>query len=362
MPGIKYAAYGVLLSAFFCVSARAQAPDGPSPSASPQALAPPVATPGPTVSGADVDSEPIQDFQVAVRSLYNQENFQQLDDIADAARSQKSRFLGGGWKLGYFYEALRDPGSVTATDAAWKAHFERLQRWAALSPQSITPRVALAGSYLQFAWKARGNGYAKGVTDEAWKLFHARVRQAEDSLEDAASLSTQDPQWYVYMQSVAMVEQWSRESSNAVLARGSGVEPGYFYLYNLHATSLLPKWGGKVGEAEAFAQSISDSIGGAEGDYIYFVIALDVDCCRADPDMPGVSWDRVKQGFAALERLYGSTNRELNALAFMAVRQGDSEFAQQLFARIGDDWDQNVWRGKERFESSKSSLSLSAEH
>jgi hypothetical protein len=362
MPGIKYAAYGVLLSASFVCLARAQAPGGPNPSASPRALPPPVARPAPTVSGADVDSEPIQDFQVAVRSLYNQENFQQLDDIADAARSQKSRFVGGGWKLSYFYVALQDPGSFTATDGVWKAHFERLQRWAALSPQSITPRVALAGSYLQFAWKARGNGYAKGVTDEAWKLFHARVRQAEDTLEDAASLSPQDPQWYSDMQSVAMLEQWSRESSNAVLATGSGVEPGYFYLYNLHATSLLPKWGGKAGEAEAFAQSISDSIGGAEGDYIYFVIALDVDCCKADPDLPGISWDRVKQGFAALEKLYGSTNRELNALAFMAVRQGDSEFAQQLFARIGDDWDQNVWRGKERFESSKSSLSLSAEH
>src|SRR5580658_978579 len=137
MPGIKYAAYGILLSAsFVCL---AQAAGEPDPSASSRALPPPVATPAPTVSGADVDSEPIQDFQVTVRSLYNQENFQQLDDIADAARLQKSRFVGGGWKLSYFYEALRDPGSITATDAVWKAHFERLQRWAALSPQSVTP-------------------------------------------------------------------------------------------------------------------------------------------------------------------------------------------------------------------------------
>jgi len=71
-----------------------------------------------------------------------------------------------------------------------------------------------------------------------------------------------------------------------------------------------------------------------------------------------IAWDRVKQGFAALEELYGSTNYELNGLAYMAVRQGDREFAQQLFTRIGDDWDEDVWHSKENFTRGKSTLSL----
>jgi hypothetical protein len=33
------------------------------------------------------------------RSLFDQEDFRQFDDIAETVRSQKSRFLGGGWKL-----------------------------------------------------------------------------------------------------------------------------------------------------------------------------------------------------------------------------------------------------------------------
>ncbi len=364
MRVLRFAACGVLLSAFFCTSARAQVADGPDSPASPQTAAPGVAAPAPA-SGMEVDSQPRTDFQVRVRSLFNQENFQQLDDIADTITSQKSRFLGGAWKLNYFYLTLQDPGSLTATDAAWSAHFERLQRWVAQNPHSITPRVALAGAYIKFAWKARGNGYAQGVTQEGWKLFNERIEQAEKTLEHAASVATPDPQWYCDMHTVAMVENWGRESTDALLAMGSSAEPGYFYLYNAHAFSLLPRWGGKAGEAEAFAKSISDSIGGAEGDYIYFAIALDDDCCGADSTidsaMPAISWDRVKLGFAALEKLYGSTNRELNALAFMALRAGDTEFAQQLFARIGDDWDQNVWHTKERFETSKSSLSLSAD-
>jgi hypothetical protein len=91
---------------------------------------------------------------------------------------------------------------------------------------------------------------------------------------------------------------------------------------------------------------------------LYFQVALSLNCCKAKAQAPGVCWDRVKRGFASLERLYGGTNYERNALAFMAVRQGDQEFAQQLFARIGDNWNQRVWGSKDKFESSKASLSL----
>jgi hypothetical protein len=77
--------------------------------------------------------------------------------------------------------------------------------------------------------------------------------------------------------------------------------------------------------------------------------------------MPNLSWDRVKQGFAAREQLYGSTNHEMNAIAFMATRQRHSEFAGQIFARIGDNWDEVVWRTKAKFDKSKASLTLSAD-
>ena len=45
---------------------------------------------------SDPDSQPARSFQIQVRTLFNQENFSQLDEIAEAARSQKQRFLGGG--------------------------------------------------------------------------------------------------------------------------------------------------------------------------------------------------------------------------------------------------------------------------
>ena len=72
--------------------------------------------------------------------------------------------------------------------------------------------------------------------------------------------------------------------------------------------------------------------------------------------LKGLSWDRVKRGFAALESLYGSTNSQRNEMAFMAVQQQDQEYAKQLFARIGNDWAARVWKRKEVFERSRVTL------
>jgi hypothetical protein len=134
--------------------------------------------------------------------------------------------------------------------------------------------------------------------------------------------------------------------------RSISVEPSYYYLYEAHA---LPKWYGKPGDTAAFAQSTVDRIGGPEGDFVYFRIALDLNCCKGKGQAPDLSWPRVKQGFSALEQLYGSTNYELNALAFIAIHQKDTQFAQLLFARIGDNWAENVWGTKEKFDKSKTS-------
>ncbi|MGA8675286.1 MAG: DUF4034 domain-containing protein [Candidatus Acidiferrales bacterium] len=338
MPWLKFALRSLILGAVVCASASAQSLN--------------------LATESDPDTQPARSFQMQVRTLFNQEDFSQLDDIAQAARSQKQRFLGGGWKLRAFYNALRGPGSLTSTDDVWNAHFARLERWIAASPNSSAPRVALAGAYLRFAWKARGNGPGETVTSEGWDLFSERARKARKMLDDAKSMSAANPQWYLEMETVALAQGWDRETTAKLVQEASNVEPDYFYIYNKHANYLLPKWYGQPGDSEDFLKSTADRIGGSEGDFIYFEVARDLNCCRAKEQMPNLSWERVKQGFAALEKLYGSTNQQLNAFAFMAVRQGDRETAQQLFTRIGDNWDEVVWGNKDKFERSKATLSL----
>lgn len=352
MPGTKPAATTALLSVFLCSPLSAQSPNRIDPRSLPVAALQAAAQSADN-EVTESDSQPVRAFRVTVRHLFDDEKFDELEAIAAKARSQKEHFLGGAWKLTLFYATIQGPGSLTSTDAAWTAHMERLRRWVDAKPESVTPRVALAQAYLRFAWKARGNGTGNTVTSDGWKLFGQRVQQARETLEKAETVSTKDPQWYRDMQIVAVAQGWDRSQADDLLQKASDFEPNYFYFYSAHANYLLPKWYGKPGDAETFAQTIADRLGGPEGDLVYFEIALADNCCKAREQMPNLSWDRVKQGFAALEKLYGSTNHDLNAIAFMAARQKDSEFAQQVFTRIGNNWDEPVWGSKVNFDKSK---------
>ncbi len=257
----------------------------------------------------------------------------------------------GDWKLHALYGVVQGPGSLTSTDDVWTAHLARLQRWVAAYPNSPTPHVALGRAYTRYAWKARGLGYAKTVTSQGWKQYRERIAQARATLEDAKTLAQKDPQWYRAMQEVALAQGWPRAQVDQLLEAAISTEPGYYYFYTAQANYLLPRWFGKPGEAEEFAQTIADRVGGDEGNLVYFEIAESTDCCGKKDRLPGLSWDRIKEGYAAIENLYGSINHQRNVMAFLAVRNQDQEFAAQMFARIGDDWDRSVWGTKENFNS-----------
>src|SRR3954447_5414257 len=70
----------------------------------------------------ELDSQPARAFFVTIRDALNREDFDQLEQIAASARSEKSRFTGGDWKLRSFYLVIQGPGRLTAPDAVWTHH------------------------------------------------------------------------------------------------------------------------------------------------------------------------------------------------------------------------------------------------
>jgi len=335
----------VLTIFFICSSSRTLAAQ-----ASPENQAPGL------VSPADNSIEPpdttVRTARVQWRQLFNSGNWTELDAVANQLRSQRLRFQGGAWQLNVFYNTVGPAGQQTASDAAWETQIARLQEWAQAEPASATPRIALADAYLAFAWKARGNGFANTVAPDGWTRFRQRVQKARTTLESAAQLNSGDPEWYRAMQTVALAQGWNREQVDALVDQALNKEPGYFAFAVAESNYLLPKWYGKAGETEEFAARVADRIGGPEGDATYFLIAARINCCRKT-QAPAIAWARVRQGYAALEQLYGTNLFERNALAYLALKAGDGATAQAAFAKIGDDWDAIVWRSKPRFNASR---------
>jgi tetratricopeptide repeat protein len=307
------------------------------------------------------DAPELQRFIDQARSLLLREDFTELDGMADAARVSKARFPGGGWKLSRFYEAVnnRDAGRHQ-TDADWQSHLALLQRWTVARPQSITARLALADAYLRYAWVARGEGYANTVTDQGWRYFQERTDHASKILADTAVLPLKCPHFYELAQEIALASGADASQQRTIFEKAIKFEPLYFAYYQRYAETLLPKWGGEPGEIEAFAEESYRRVGGKEGAHIYFEIASNL-CGRCgDFSADGFSWQKLQEGFAATEELYGLSTLKANRFAFLAATYGDRVVAAKTFLRIGPNWDYTVWGSRARFESQRTWAGLPA--
>jgi hypothetical protein len=294
------------------------------------------------------------DFALYVSRMLHAQQFDELDTFASNLRASKERYHGGIWKLFTFYYGLETPWPDRyATEDDWQTHINLLEQWVERKPASVTARVALAQAYTGYAWVARGSGYADKVTESGWKLFAERNAKARSILEDAAKLQEKCPEWFFVMQKVALGEGWNRIDEKRLFERAIAFEPDYVYFYREHANFLLPKWNGEEGEAVAFANSVAKRLGPDQGDIVYFDLAwrLTMCCSLEEMELSNLSWPRIQNGFALLEKRYGPDAWRLNQLAYLAMQLGDAVTVNKALKRLEGNWDQTIWGTKKYYDS-----------
>lgn len=300
--------------------------------------------------GADIHA--MDAYRAAVGRLVQNDDFQQLECIANTLRTKKMRFAGGGWQLHVFYSGAS--GVIGhATEEDWRDRQAHLDRWVADKPQSITANVALAKFYVKYAWAARGDGMSDSVTGSGWKLFAQRMEKAKSILEQASALPAKCPEWYIVMQSVALAQGWDATQHDNLLKQAAASAPDYYYIYPMHAEHLLSKWSGEDGDASNFAKISADRVGGDRGDVLYFQIASEIVCPCQENEFQRMSWPRLQKGYALLEKQYGTSLTNLNWLALMATKNNDSVVADAAFKRIGENWDPDTWSNEAFFNQNK---------
>lgn len=295
-------------------------------------------------------------YAARVRQLFESGDYAQLDSEAQQVRRGRDRLAGGGWKLNTFYAALTAPSDGSDGEGGdWQAHINTLKKWVAKDAQSAAARVALANAYLGWGGEARGTGYANTVSDENSNLFHKRVGMAKAVLVDAARIQDKCPGWFFAMQNVARAEGWSRSDEKDLFDQAISFEPAYYYFYQNHAEFLLPKWYGAEGETQSFINAVTAGVPEPDGSMLYFELTNTV-ACQCDPDrdtLTDISWSKAKDGYANIERLYGTVNIKNNRYAYMAYMSRDKVAAQPVFALIGDDPDHSVWHDQTAFDTAK---------
>lgn len=316
---------------------------------------PAVVGPGDEVVSAMELATPEQ-YAQGVRDLLTKGDFAKLDVVAQYARANKTRFVGGGWKLFTFYGAIC-PDCARGTAQQNEALIERLKKWVGQNPNSVTARIALANAYHDYAWQARGDKSSDQVDVEAWKPFRERIALAQRTLEEASQLDEKCPQWYASMERVGRSAGWDLARLHELVNSAKAMEPTYFYVYQEYAYALQPKWMGQEGDSERFADQIASLIGDRDGAEVYFKIAADMYCghCNGSPKTFALmSWKRIQDGYSVIKQRYGVSDFVMNEMALMAVDANDSASALNLFMQIGDRWDKDIWGTEANYQLARS--------
>lgn len=340
------------------------------------------ATVAPAISPNAQEKQTQEQFVVAVRKSFDQQDYAALDEVAFAARNSKERFPGADWKLSVFYQALLWPsGGAAASDQQWQAHLDRLQQWRKTAPDSMTARIALGNSWVEYAKKARNTEHDWSQIEKkkiGGKEYQERLTQAKKALDfdpvkltlgflakvkreytpkPSSDLPSYCPHWYVVKLALEQGEQWEWNRYNNIFAAGVALEPTYYPLYQTKAVDLLPFNHGVKGQWEGFAENSMKTIGGAEGDITYYMIIAHVRQKYIKPDghsdyyRDNNIWgQKTWDGFKQIEATYGLSKYRLNEMALIAAEARQYAAAKVLFERIGQDWDARVWPNKAAFD------------
>ena len=290
-----------------------------------------------------------------VEALLMKGAFDDLEKIATDERSSRARTHGGAWLIEHFYLDLTaighddcacgGRGSTYSFDGKRKS----LESWLAAKPDSMTPRIALAELWANYAWQGRG-----GETgDEQWKAFNDGMTHALDLLRPVDPNA--DPQvYYLELQATPVYDE-PRKKLDEIYARAVRAFPNFPDYATTRFNYLLERWYGEPGEAAAFTKTLLTTPGGDEGLIAYFSVArvfLGVERNFSVLfDGSGVAYPTLAKAFAVRSATVGVSNADVNVLMYYAVAALDKKTAAMLAKKIGDKWEPSVWTEKKYYDA-----------
>lgn len=108
--------------------------------------------------------------------------------------------------------------------------------------------------YINYAWAARGTGYANTVTDEGWKLMGKRLEIAEQALEKAWKLNPKDERIPNEMITLELGQGKGRDRMELWFNRGMQIWTNNYKACWNKAYYLEPKWYGSPEALLAFGR------------------------------------------------------------------------------------------------------------
>ena len=233
-------------------------------------------------------------------------------------------------------------------------YFATLERWSKARPASIVPLLAMADAYRGYAWDSRGTGFSSTVSETGMTDFERYIDLAWGKLQEALEIDQGDPELYRQLVQVGRNKGICDDELLEYFLKGVEFEPTYTPLFTAMASALLPKWYGSPGAVQEFTHKACEGLNGDDADELYarlswFVYDDDKDDFFAIYEF---DWERMKKGFATIERRHPGSRFNNSSFCRMATRARDREAAALYFSSLDGEWNEEmekVWKSERLF-------------
>lgn len=197
-------------------------------------------------------------------------------DGHEELRREVGRLQAGDWR-GAAALLARTRGGDERTFVA--GHFAEvdgwpdwIDEWHAADSRRPEPWLVRGILRIGWAWAVRGSGRAADVPEEAWPVFHQRLREAEADLQEAGRLDEADATPWGYLLLTARGLDLQPGEIRERFAEARRREPQGWLAPMMAVQSLGQKWSGTHEEMFAFAREAADA--SPDGSPVHAVVPL----------------------------------------------------------------------------------------
>jgi hypothetical protein len=285
----------------------------------------------------------------ALQPFYHQQQFGQLEAMADDLRTSKARTGSGVWKLTVFYSTLQwlnseDFVASYPNGSNWK----KLEAWIAATPTAPTPHILKAFAFKSLAMMS-GRRIAEGALPHSgWRPDAAYLKEARKVLEDAKSFAARDPHYYAVLVDLMPAEGADLQDILVVHAEATAREPLYYQTHFAVFEHLLVATANSDVMASTFANTVYRATAAAEGEAVYarlYWMAFQRVYGPAIFEMAPIDWDRMRKGLGLVVKSY-PTGWNAQHSALFACLKGDQPMAHEMLGVTSDPPIAELWQNQ----------------
>ncbi|MGB8355116.1 MAG: hypothetical protein WCD79_14560 [Chthoniobacteraceae bacterium] len=210
-------------------------------------------------------------------------------------------------------------------------------------------RAALQGwYYIDYAWNARGSGYADTVSPDGWKLFGERLKKANDILETAYTNSDIKSVVAGNMITVELGQGEGRDQMEMWFQHAIADDPDDYTAYQNKLRYLLPRWYGSEQEMWNFGMECARTQNWSSKIPMILVEAWQYGFAD-NPKKYSMAewWEPLEKVFHTYLEHYPESTIYRSKFAKYAAKSGHWKIAKEQFDILGDDWDRRTFKDDE---------------